>query len=258
MKGGLVVHINCGDGKLTAALGAGDSFLAHGLDENAQALQAANKHIRSLGLCGKVTVERWSGEELPYIDNLVNLVVAENLGRVSMKEVMRVLSPGGAAYVKSKSKWTKTYKPRPRDIDEWTHFLHDASGNAVSEDQVAGPPRRMQWLAAPEWSRNHHKLASISSVVSAQGRLFYILDEATAGSMLVPGRWFLVARDAFNGVLLWKQPISAWAYELHGFRAGPVQLPRLLVAGDDRVYMPLGMNEAVSALDAATGKVLTT
>jgi len=258
VKGGLVVHINCGDGKLTAALGAGDSFLVHGLDENAQALQAANKHIRSLGLCGKVTVERWSGDELPYIDNLVNLVVAENLGRVSMKEVMRVLSPGGAAYVKSKSKWTKTSKPRPKDIDEWTHFLHDASGNAVSEDQVAGPPRRMQWLAAPEWSRNHHKLASISSVVSAQGRLFYILDEATAGSMLVPGRWSLVARDAFNGVLLWKQPISAWAYELHGFRAGPVQLPRLLVAVNDRVYMPLGMNEAVSALDAATGKVLTT
>ena len=45
--------------------------------------------------------------------------------------------------------------------------------------------------------------------------------------MQVPGRWSVVARDAFNGVLLWKRPLSSWAWEQHGFRAGPVQLPRL-------------------------------
>ena len=78
-------------------------------------------------------------------------------------------------------------------------------------------------------------LASISSVVTQGGRIFYVLDEATSGSMQVPGRWILVARDAFSGVLLWKQQITTWAYENHGFRAGPVQLPRLLVAGPGRL-----------------------
>ena len=258
VQGGLVIHINCGDGKLTAALGTRDGYLVNGLDRNPQAIKSAARHIRSSGLSGKVTVERWSGTHLPYIDNLVNLVVAENVTGVSMEEVMRVLRPGGVAYIKKDGKWNTIRKPWPKDIDEWTHFLHDASGNAVSQDNVVGPPRHMQWQAAPEWCRNHHNLASISSVVSTQGRLFYIVDEATSGSMLVPGKWSLAARDAFNGILLWKRPISSWAWEQQRFRAGPVQLPRLLVAVNDRVYMPLGMNEPVSQLDAATGKVITT
>jgi len=32
VKGGLVVHLGCGDGKLTAALRANDSYLVQGLD----------------------------------------------------------------------------------------------------------------------------------------------------------------------------------------------------------------------------------
>ena len=31
-RGGLVVHLGCGDGKLTAALRTGDAYLVHGLD----------------------------------------------------------------------------------------------------------------------------------------------------------------------------------------------------------------------------------
>ena len=101
VQGGLVVHIGCGDGKLTTALGAREGYLVHGLDENAQAVRAARRHIRSLELCGKVTVEHFSGTHLPYIDNLVNLVVAENVAGLSMEQVMRILRPGGIAYVKN-------------------------------------------------------------------------------------------------------------------------------------------------------------
>ena len=32
VKGGVVVHLGCGDGKLTAALHANDSYLVQGLD----------------------------------------------------------------------------------------------------------------------------------------------------------------------------------------------------------------------------------
>jgi len=258
IKGGLIVHINCGQGELTAALGVGKAYLVHGLDEDADNVQKAREHIRLVGAYGRVSVGHWKGRKLPYVENVVNLVVSERSLRVSKKELLRVLAPNGVAYIKKGKSWRKTVKPQPDNIDQWSHFLHDASGNAVSHDAVVGPPRRMQWMAAPVWSRNHHKLASISSVVSAGGRLFYIIDEATAASMEVPGSWFLSARDAFNGVLLWRKTIPSWAYEKHGFRAGPVQLPRLLVASEERVYMPLGMNEPVSAMDAATGKVIST
>ncbi|MHC4741384.1 MAG: outer membrane protein assembly factor BamB family protein [Planctomycetota bacterium] len=258
INGGLVVHLNCGDAKLTAALGADKAYLVQGLDSNEEDVQEARESIRATGRYGRVSVDHWKGRKLPFADNVVNLIVSERPLKVSSKELLRVLAPKGVAYFKKGKEWQREVKPRPDNIDEWTHFLHDASGNAVSHDDVVGPPRRMQWVAAPVWSRNHHKLASISSVVSAGGRIFYIIDEATAASMEVPGSWFLAARDAFNGVLLWRKTIPAWAYEKHKFRSGPVQLPRLLVASEQHVYMPLGTNEPVSAMDAATGKLIAT
>ena len=258
VTGGLIVHVGCGDGKLTAALRAGPQYLVHGLDADEANIEKARGRIESLGLAGKVIVERWEGSRLPYVDNLVNLLVARDLGTVEMAEVMRVLAPGGAAYIRTGDKWVKTVKPRPKQIDEWTHYLHDAGGNAVAGDSVAGPPRNMQWLAAPTWSRHHHTLASISAVVSARGRLFSIVDEGPADDMDVVGNWSLVGRDAFSGVKLWKKPIPKWAWHRKGFRSGPVQLPRTLVAEGDRVYAPLGIAAPVTALDAATGQVVRT
>ncbi len=258
VRGGLVVHVNCGDGKMDAALLASQAYLVHAIDKDPANVATARSHISSLGLYGKVSVEHWSGNALPYAENTVNLLIVDRGTEIPAKEIMRVLVPRGVAYIKKGKDWKKLVKPWPSDIDEWTHFLHDSTNNAVANDLVVGPPRRTQWVAEPCWSRNHHKLASISSVVSANGRVFYIADEATAASMMVPGRWFLVARDAFNGVLLWKKKISSWAWELQRFRSGPVQLPRLLVADEQRVFLPLGLNKPVSAVDAATGSTLAT
>ena len=254
VKGGLVVHVGCGDGKLTAALRAGESYLVHGLDADARNVEAARKHIQSLGLYGPVSADRFDGRRLPYADNLVNLVVAEALGSVPMAEVMRVLAPGGVAYVGGQG----TVKPWPPEIDEWTHYLHDASNNAVARDSLVGPPRHYQWLAGPAWSRHHDHMASTSAMVSAGGRIFYIFDEGSTASIMLPARWALVARDAFNGVLLWRRPIAEWHTHLWPLKSGPAQLPRRLVAAGGRVYATLGIRAPLSALDAATGETLRT
>ncbi len=256
IKGGLIVHIGCGDGRLTAALHASESYLVHGLDADPVSVQKAREHIRSLGLYGKISVELFAGEQLPYTDNLVNLVVSENLGQVPMDEVMRVLCPDGAAYIKEDGEWVKTVKPRPREIDEWTHALHDSTNNAVANDSVVGPPHHIQWVGGPKWARSHDHLASVSVVVSSGGRIFYIVDEGPNASVALPSRWFLAARDAFNGVILWKQPIESWEGELRGFRSGPPELSRRLIAVNDRVYVTLGYGVPVTALDAATGEIV--
>lgn len=258
VKGGLVVHVGCGRGRLTAALRANDSYLVHGLEANGGQVTRARKHIRDLGLCGKVSVAQWGGNALPYTDGVVNLLVVDAGSSVPQREIMRVLAPKGVAYVRDGKRLNRITRPWPDDIDEWTHFLHDAGNNAVARDTRVAPPRHMQWLAEPEWSRYHHTLASISSVVSAAGRLFYIVDEGPAGSMEVPAQWALVARDAFSGVLLWKKPIASWSWYRRGFRSGPVQLPRTLVAEGDRVYAPLALDAPVTAFDAATGQTVTT
>ena len=58
VEGGLIVHIGCGDGKLTVALRVNDSFLVHGLDADADNVGKARDHVKSLGLYGlDVTVD---------------------------------------------------------------------------------------------------------------------------------------------------------------------------------------------------------
>ena len=62
-----------------------------------------------------------------------------------MKEVLRVLAPNGVAYIKKGSRWTKTVKPWPKEIDEWTHYFHGADGNPVARDSIVGPPEPLQF-----------------------------------------------------------------------------------------------------------------
>ena len=258
VRGGLVVHLGCGDGTLTAALRANERYLVHGLDPDAAHVAAAREHVRAQGLYGAVSVERWAGRRLPHTDNLVNLLVSEDLRGVPMAEVLRVLAPNGVAYVKANGTWEKTVKPRPSEIDEWTHFLHGPDNNAVARDTVVGPPRHIQWAGAPKWARAHEQLASVSALVAGGGRLFYIIDEGPTASIALPARWMLVARDAFNGVVLWKKPVGVWEGHMRGFRSGPSEVSRRLVAVNDRVYVTLAYREPVIALDAATGQAVKT
>ena len=255
IQGGLVVHLGCGDGRLTAALGAEKQYLVHGLDADVTDVAKTRQLLHAKGLYGPVSADGFDGRQLPYIRNLVNLLVADDPGEVSMDEVRRVLAPGGVAYIRQDNGWQKTIQPQQDEMDEWTHYLHGPDNNAVSHDALVAAPFHVQWVGGPKWARHHNHLSSTSAMVSAGGRLFAIVDEGPPASLAMPPVWRLVARDAFNGVVLWKRPIGPWEGVLRPFRSGPVDLARRLVAVDDRVYVTPGYNEPVVALDAATGQV---
>ncbi len=256
VKGGLIVHLGCGDGRLTAALRTGEGYLVHGLDTDPASVEKARGYIRSRGLYGSVSVGCFDGAHLPYIGNLVNLVIAEDMGRVSLDEVMRVLAPLGLAYVKQGGKWTKTRKPWPEEIDEWAQYLHDADNNAVAQDSVVGPPRHLQWVAAPAWSRSHMAIPTVVSMVSSKGRLFTIEDTATTENPFLPGRFALFARDAFNGIVLWKHNFGDWEPVTRYIKDISMQLQRRLAAIGETVYCTPGLNAPVTAFDAATGRIV--
>jgi outer membrane protein assembly factor BamB len=256
ISGGLVVHLGCGDGKDTVSLRLSEAFLVHGLDADAQNVAKAREAIRSAGLYGPVAVDTWGGGALPYIDNCVNVLVVEPGAGASKAECMRVLCPGGVLIERVDGKWRAAVKPRPGDIDEWTHVLYDAGGNAVSKDRVVGPPRRLQWHGGPKWTRHHESMSSFQAMVSAKGRVFYIIDEAPQVSLFLPSDWQLIARDAFNGKILWKKKFSSWVTQLMNYKSGPTQSTRRLVAVGDRVFVTPGLDQGVHVLDAATGKTL--
>ncbi len=83
-------------------------------------------------------------------------------------------------------------------------------------------------------------------MVSANGRLISVIDEGIIGQPRgVPEFWTLIARDAFNGVLLWKQPCDHIP-------------PHALAAVGDRVYVTLRTRGPVSILNATTGETVHT
>ena len=255
-KGGLIVHVGCGDGRNTLTLLTSDNWLVQGLDPNPQDVQKARSLIQTAGLCGAVTFETWEGPLLPYIDNLVNLIVVEPGVEVDLKECLRVLCPRGIVFLWRNGKWTQTAKPWPTDIDEWTHTLYDASGNAVSKDRRVGPPQHLQWTAGPKWTRHHESMCSFHALVSAKGRIFYILDEGPQVSLFLPSDWKLIARDAFNGKILWKKNLGNWVTQLYAYKSGPTQMTRRLVTDGDRIYVAPGLAEGVHVLDATSGETL--
>ena len=258
IKGGLVVHVECGDGRFTAGLRLNDRYVVQGLDTDPANIKKARRNIRSLGIYGPVTADTYDGKRLPYAENLVNLLVVEDSAGLAAGEIMRVMAPNGVVLMNKAGRWRKRTKPWPDEIDEWTHFLHGPDNNAVAEDTRVLPPRHTQWVAGPRWGRSHDHLSSVSAVVSSAGRIFYIIDEGPIASVKAPSKWMLVARDAFSGVLLWKKEVSPWEDQLRPFRSGPAELPRRLVAVGERVYVTLGYGKPVTALDAATGEVLQT
>ncbi|PIW18335.1 MAG: hypothetical protein COW34_04355, partial [Armatimonadetes bacterium CG17_big_fil_post_rev_8_21_14_2_50_66_6] len=66
IKGGLVVHVGCGDGTLTAQLRAGEQYVVQGLDTDPGKVAAGRKRLLAKGQYGPVTLDRFDGRRLPY------------------------------------------------------------------------------------------------------------------------------------------------------------------------------------------------
>jgi len=245
--------------EFVAALRRNDRYLVHALDADSAKVEAAREALIENGLYGPVSVDTFDGTCLPYADNLVNLLVLPNADcGLPNGETERVLAPRGVTVSPAtrRSPLVTFRRPVPPEIDEWTHFLHGPDNNAVAMDSVVGPPRRLQWIADPLHLRSHEHLNSVSAVVSANGRIFTIIDEGPVSSVAAPPEWRLVARDAFNGLLLWRQELGPWEGHFRLFRSGPPEVARRLVAVGDSVYVTLGYGKRAAAFDAATGKKL--
>jgi SAM-dependent methyltransferase len=264
VQGGLVVHVGCGDGRLTAALGANERYLVHGLDTDAANVEKARRHVRSEELdAGEVSIDRYDGKHLPLIDNIVNLLIVTGPPSIGETELLRVLCPDGVMLKLAADGGSRVeermVKPRPRAIDEWTHFLHGPDGNAVAQDEVVGFPHHIQWVGSPRHSRDHEFTTSMDVMVSAGGRIFYILDEGpTAIPYHLPSRWVLAARDAFNGLVLWKRPLAEWRpYLVRGRKSLAADMWRRLVATGNAVYLTETIFGAVVMIDPATGETVS-
>jgi outer membrane protein assembly factor BamB len=260
VKNGLCVHLGCGRENslgLTAGLAAGSKMLVHGIALDDASLARARKAVEKKGVLGQATVEKLSVEALPHVRDLANLVVIEDFEALAakglkMSEVERIVAPGGTICTLKGSSWSKEPKQRPKEMDDWTHPQHGPDGNRVSNDKLVQFPVGLRWQDGVPM--NFNLWAACRGWVIAGGRCFTLsTTEAEnlaplAGTKHKEEEW-VSARDAFNGLPLWKvnckttndgKYLNAWN-------------PAPLVADAERVYVYQG--DSLVALDAATGKV---
>ncbi len=268
--GGLAVVIGCEDVTLLEELGAA-GFTVQALEREAAKVAVAREALQNSGMYGRVSVIQHSGGQLPYVDNLVNLMVVSHQSTVTSEKIERVLAPRGVLLSPSslitdhRSLITQSPAPKglhaykkavPPEIDDWPMHMYGPDNNAVSKDRVVGPPKHLQWRSGPDWTRSHEYASSLNAMVSMNGRLYYTMDEGSRLSPVFPAKWKLVCQDAFNGVILWKRDLPSWHTHWWPVKSGPTQAMRRLVAIGDRLYVPLGIGEPVSELDANTGETI--
>jgi outer membrane protein assembly factor BamB len=293
--GGICIVIGDDDAKVSLSLPQRPQMVVQTLCNDQRQLNATRRSVLEQGVYGRTSVIRMPKDHLPYTDNLINAVILADQNVLDQfsnlpAEIARVLAPRGAMYVRSPVKplaqeaiqaagleftqqpssepWLRITKPWPEDIDQWSHHLHGPDGNPVADDQRVGPPKHYQWIGGPVWAQSHESDSNLRCLVTARGRIYYIVNEAPtslAGPQSPPDKWFLVGRDAFNGIELWKIPVDQWGWRewkpsWFTPRPGviPLNLDKRVVADGDALYATLGYHAPVSKIDGRTGEILQT
>lgn len=203
---GLCVQLGTGAGTTTCSLDNGGKFVVHGLSVDNTSLLATRAAIASSGKQGLILAEQpISLSPLPYPDNFVNLLVGDldALGTKAppQSELERVLAPLGASYLKVSGAWKKYVKPMPGGMAEWRHWAGNGDGNNLSQDELVEPPTNVRWWAG---HRNRVGKHTNNGFRLHQGIAVYEFYPGKIGSKSQPHA--LYGRDAFSGVLLWRQP----------------------------------------------------
>ncbi len=248
-RDGLLVIVGGGAFDLDDAVGLSRRFVIQCLDTDAGRVRQRREAIQARGLYGQISVEYRAGQDLPYLDNLVNVVVADPATAPATAEAMRVLRPGGAYCVTGAK---PQVKPWPAGMGQWTHQWYQPHGNLYTDDRLAGPPTGMQWLMGLPVVLNSARFAGTQSLITEGGRIFFITFNDEENVIHNTQRYFLIARDAFNGLFLWKRP---WTETLGrgDLQMTAVSCPKI-VAHKERLYIVEGAE--ILALDAASGVVV--
>jgi outer membrane protein assembly factor BamB len=250
---GLVVVVAPEDPELPVALAGPDRLVVVFAREGSAVRRAA----RAKGVAGLVQViELPALDVLPLADRLAALTVGR--GDVPpVAELKRVTRPLGRVARWQDGAWRIEAVPWPAGMMQWP----DAHGGPSAEP-YRGRDVFLTWPMAPRWADGPAiGMAPVghdsACIVSAGGRLVVAtcLDDANLSaprSRSYVRSWWLVARDAFSGMRLWRRPLG---YDPLPSRQREVSRhqPLRSVAMDETRVFTWG-EKGLLVVEAATGK----
>ncbi|MEX0703310.1 MAG: PQQ-binding-like beta-propeller repeat protein [Planctomycetales bacterium] len=205
--------------------------------------QAIARRADEAGLLGtRITVGRGSFDRLHLGDGLVDLLLdagqlrtAPARARLNRHEVLRVLRPGGTAFLGEPQALTA---PALAGQDDWTHPYHGPDNNPLSADRTVAAPYLTKFLAEPYFC----PMPEVT--VTAGGRMFKAFGNRSAMALTTGMVDTLTAFSAYNGTVLWTRKLSP-GFMLH--RNTLIATPEVLYLADDT---------SCQRIDAATGKLI--
>lgn len=235
---GVCAVLGAADTTLALELADPNGFLVHVLDPSLEAVEQAQEQADVDDRYGRsLVVERRATGRLPYIDNILDLVLASHLAPDALNaesptEILRVLRPEGIAILGQRKgvqpalttndlnawaksagvespevtedefgTWIQLTKPAPSGMDEWTHWEHRPDNNPVSTDQVIKAPYMTQFLGPPYY------IAMPAISVAAGGRIFTAMGHIAHHRREEPWLNTLVACNGYNGTMLWTKKL---------------------------------------------------
>jgi len=250
ISAGLVVHIGSSDGAWECAWAKSGTVLVHGLTLDAESLARSRSAIQKQGLYGLASVEEVTTfKKLPYAGRLVHVVVADldALGDQgpALAEIRRVLTPNGIALLKQKGVWQRHVEPMPGGMDEWNHWDRAADGNSLSRDAFIKPATGIRWFTSP----SRAEPGNFAGMLSNEGRIYYHAknpgrEETDSDEYAPKGTGNFFSRDAYNGLLLWKNPLER----------DPRRHAMAAIGG--KIYFAHPETGKLAVLDGKTGKRL--
>jgi len=228
---GLCINLNDEDGKSTIALAQRSNLIVQGLSSDYEKAQKIRFLISNSEVADRASFVWKRTLHLPYLDDLINLIVATNWGnnsknQISISEIVRVLKPGGVAIIGSdigtnidelfseankvylskaekitrKGAWIKITKDKNPGFGEWSNLEGNAELNNVSPDKIyKAPYNEIRWCNGPVWATE-----TFQNAVYAGGRSYHHESLWVSPTF---SQWYLVARDANNGCELWREKI---------------------------------------------------
>ena len=178
----------------------------------------------------RFAVERGRTDKLPYVNNLIDILVARGANTDwNIEEMLRVVRPNGTVFfvgtpeeihslekgIRSKDlgsvetrtwrgaagTWLTFAKPPLDGAGDWTHWENGPDNNPVSVDTIIKAPYMTQFMAEPFF------IAMPSITTIAAGRTFLAIGHIAHHQREWNMMNKIVARNGYNGALLWERSL---------------------------------------------------